>query len=572
MNDEIIKKCEGIDKTKEDSSIIEKFEQIYSNFMIGKRSPKIPKIIKDEEPQEVSKYINNLDIFLDEENLIDNNLENLIRKPSFDLNKNKGKEDSEKNLKEENNKSNNKNKLIKSLIESSKELINKRIIENEIKQINKIKTNADNKGKKEEMNNFKIEIREDKKKEKKLRIHNIIEKMRQNKQKNRKSYEKINQVKVYNVKYNNNKNKYKDKKRNSMKDIYKHIYGIIDNDISINEEKKYNIKNTYQRLYNQGFFTKNKSQINILDNINKIKKESNHKKISKKSKEILGIIKTKNNKKSPHIKYDKNNIYKPIKTNIKYKNEELSFHPELNENTIRIAERLEEPFIRITKPKSHAKIDTPKKKYLKKGEYDRCLSRINCLYLDGVEKIKKRKKLNSCPPTEISDESEFEFYQMKYKINNINLNSNKNSQNTYYKQIQWKKKVIFENIKKRKINNDYDNSECTFKPQISKRNLKYMFKKQLSDTNIKNRKNKNYFDIYFGPKQREFSVSKKRYFIINNEDNNKTSNNNKIYLYYQKNKEKESDKRDKYNKNNVELSMIQRKLYNLEKFFSKQNL
>ena len=62
------------------------------------------------------------------------------------------------------------------MIESSKELINKRIIENEIKQINKIKTNADNKGKKEEMNNFKIEIREDKKKEKKLRIHNIIEK------------------------------------------------------------------------------------------------------------------------------------------------------------------------------------------------------------------------------------------------------------------------------------------------------------------------------------------------------------------------------------------------------------
>ena len=185
MNDEIIKKCEGTDKTKENSSIIEKYEQIYSKFMIGKHSPKIPKIIKNEEQQVVLKYINEVDIFWDEQNLIDNNLEN---------SKIKVKKTLKKNLEEEDNKRNNKNKLIKSLIESSKELINKMIIKNVIKQIKKIKVNADNKMKKEEMYNFKIEIT-NKKKEKKLKIYNSIEKMRHNKQKNRKSYEKINQVK-----------------------------------------------------------------------------------------------------------------------------------------------------------------------------------------------------------------------------------------------------------------------------------------------------------------------------------------------------------------------------------------
>ena len=566
MNEEIIKKCEGIDKTKEDLSIIDKFEQIYSNFMMAKLSPKIPKIIKDEEPSGIVNA--NDDIFLDEKKLIDKNLESSLRKPSFDLNKNVlDKEDAKKD-KENNNK---KNILMKNIIDSSKELITKRILQNKINQINiisnKEKKNIIIREKSEDAKNH-IKIRKDKVK--------VIEKMNNNKQK-KEFHKKINQPKVYNAKYEKNKSKYKDKdkERKTMKDIYKHIYGINginDSDIQINEEKKYEVKNAYERLYNQGFYSKNKSQVNILDNINQIKKDSNYTIISKKSKELLGIIKSKDNKNNRHIKYDKNNIYKPIKSNIKYKNVELSFRPQLNVKTIRIAKKLEDPFLRITKPKLEIKSMTPKKLFVKKEEYDKCIKRINYLYLDGVEKIKKKKKLNSYSPTSISEESELKVELMKNKVNINKVESIKNSRNTYYKQIQWKKKILLSNIKKHRIYNGFNNdeSECTFKPQILKTNIKLLFKKQLSDTDIKNMRKKSSYS-YLSPKKRDFSVSKQRYFIINNDETNKSNiNNSRIHLYYQKDKYNECDKRDKYNK--IEVSMIQRKLYNLEKFFSKQSL
>ena len=562
MNDEIIKKCKGIDKDKEDSSIIEKFEQIYSNFTIAKRSPKIPKIIKEED---LSDAINaNDDFFLGVRNLIDKNSAYLLRKPFFDSKKHAFEKEDLKKEEENNEKYNKKNKLIKNIIDQSKELITKRIIQKEINQISK---NGNKEKKEYKKGIFITDKNEESNNQKKFRIQNIVEKKNEQK---KISYYIINKAKAYNVKSVKNKRKNKDKERKNMKDIYKKIYGIIDNNISINDEIKYQVKNPYERLYNQGFFSKNKSQINILDNINQIKKESNHKIFSKKSKELLYIIKTKNIIKTPRIKYDRNNLYTPIKSNIKFKNEELTFRPELNEKAIRNATKLEDPFLRIAKPKLQAKAMTPKKVYLKKGEYDRYIQRINGLYLDGEEKIKKKKKLSTLSPTSFSDESEFEINQAKKRVHSMKFKYNQNSRNTYYQQIQMKKKLIFENIKRKKIYNDNDNSEYTFKPQILKRNLKFLIKKQLSETDIKDKKKKS-LDSILSQKKNDFSIPKKRLFVVNNEDANKSTNNNsRIYLYYQKDKSDECDKRDKYNK--IEISMIQRKLYNLEKFFSKQSL
>ena len=98
--------------------------------------------------------------------------------------------------------------------------------------------------------------------------------------------------------------------------------------------------------------------------------------------------------------------------------------------------------------------------------------------------------------------------------------------------------------------------------------MKKIFKKQLSDADLYINKNKNNFDIYFGPKVKEFNVSKQRYFIINNDD----VKNTKISLYYKKDRNAESEKRNKYNEKNINLCLIKRKLYNLEKFFSKQSI
>ena len=581
MNEEIIKKCEGIDKAKEELSLIEQFDQIYSNFMIAKRTPRIPKIIKDEELSPILN-VNDEEILLDEKNLYDDNYANMIlRKPSLELNK-KNEMSGIENNNNENENDTKENKLIKSIIESSKELISKKLIANEIKQINRMKTNINNNGKndlfskrKEEDKNNKLELNniininnkddiEKRKNEKRIRIQNIIEKMKKNKEKNRKSKEIINKSNKNSIDKNtkSKKNfKNKDKERKSMKDIYKHLYGIEDDsNISINIDKKYNIKNAHERLYNQGFYSKNKSQINILENINKIKKDSNNNNISQKSKQILGLYERGSKDiKNIYKKYDKNNIYKPIKTNNKVQNIELSFRPELNENTVRIAENMENSFIRITRPKEKIKVQTPKKILTKKEDYEKCIKRINYLYLDGVEKIKK-KKLKSCPPTEVNEAKDLEIKKLSTKI--------KNSRNTYYNQIQWKKKIIFENINKKKLYDIHNYSECTFKPELPKRNLKKLFKKQLSEDDLCKKIKKNYFDIYFGPKLREFSVSKQRYFIINNDDIKNSQNS----IYNKKDKNIESEKRNRHIDDNIKIGLIKRKLYNLEKFFSKKNL
>ena len=557
MNEELIKKSENIDKNKEDLSIIEKFEHIYSNFKIAKHSPKISKIIKDEEPSPIIHINDNEDennFFLDEKNLYDKNFDNyILRNPLSEIDKNIENKTFDY-ISPQNDYI--KNQKIKSNINSSKKLLNRKILENKNNnKTSRLKSNlSEYKFKKRIIRNDSIN------KDKKLKNNGT--------QKNMKKRININSVKIYNSKYNNNKEKYKSKNKKDMKDIYRYISGIFDDDSYIDHQKKYNPYNAYERLYNQGFYVKNKSQINILENIDKIKKERNHDNISKKSRELLGILNKNNN----NIKYDKNNIYKPIKSNIKNRNFNFTFNPIINNNSKKIVKKMEFTFERTIKPKSKIKIEIPQKKSVDKNKYNLNIKRINDLYLNGVEKIKKRK-LKSCSCShfhdEIFDEDEYELNK-----NNSKKKSNKKikNNNSYYKQIQWKKKVMLENLKKKQENEYYENYECTFKPEIIKRDINYLFKNQLSYSYISNKKNKSYYDIYYGSKKREFSVSKKRFFIINKDDLYQLNNNKISSLYSQKSKDEENIYRYKLNEKNIKLSLIKRKLYNLEKFFEKQNL
>ena len=115
---EIIKKCENIDKVKQDLNNIEKFDKIYSNFNIKNIEQNYPKIINDSEFSSIvlneglnssnEKYFNkynNLTIF--------NNVKN-----DFDLSKNNEKENSKIN----------KNKLAKNYID----ILNRKKIEIEL--------------------------------------------------------------------------------------------------------------------------------------------------------------------------------------------------------------------------------------------------------------------------------------------------------------------------------------------------------------------------------------------------------------------------------------------------------
>ena len=511
----------------EDKTIIEKFDKIYSNHMNAKLTPKIP---KDEKPSTTISINEGEYLNINEKNIDYKNLTNYItRKSSSEINIDS------KELDFDSQDDNKKNQIIKSIIKSSKELLSKKILEKEFNNKTKIKED-----------NESIIIEDD--------INN----------ENDKQINELKDIKLNLNKLYQNKDKYKDKE---MKYIYKRLYKLSNNGNSF-RETKFDINNPYERLYNQGFYTKNKSQINILHNMDKIKKISNQKNFSKYSQVLLTKKKGKSNNKNNKIpKCDKNNINKPKKSKANIKNIDLSFHPKINGNSIKMAKKMEDSFIRLTKPKYKEIIETPKKTSVNKEDYDKNVKRINSLYLDGVEKLQKKSKLNSCSPIQtknISDETE--------NKSNIKSNKNNKNRNMYYKQMQWKKRIMFENMKRKQENEYIENYECSFRPQIIKKNISQLFKKEMFDeSEMSLKKNRSYFDIYFGPKQREFNISKKRFFIINIDDINKY--NNKTFLCNHKNKKEEKrENRYKYNQHNIKLSLIQRKLYNLDKFFSKHNL
>ena len=342
-------------------------------------------------------------------------------------------------------------------------------------------------------------------------------------------------------------------KKRSMKDIYQHLFGIND-DISLSLTKKNEVKNTFQRLYNQGFYTKNKSQINILDNIHKIKNESKRENISKNSKKILGLSKAKNaNNKDK--KYDKNNIFKKIKTNMENSYIKFQFHPNISETSKQIVKNMEKSFTRITRPKTQTKIEYNKKK-ISKEKYQEILNRINFLYLEGVEKIKKKKKLKSCPPSNDNTLESNKIIPIESINNSLNIiKKHKSSRNLYNNQIQWKKRILLENEKKKKIKEKEENFGCTFKPKIITKSIKYLFQKTAEEKiKAKNKRSK----VNNSMKSlKNINISKNRYFIINND-----------YSDRHKMKINKMSMKIKYKEKHIEYSLIQRKSYHLEKFFS----
>ena len=510
----IKKKCEIIDKAKEDFNNIERFEEIYSNFKIQNMPQNYPKIIRDSEPSSI--VLNEEHDFNEDQNYYnDKNLTYFISENSLFV--------LSKNIERDNSKNNN-DKFAKSYIDLNKEILSKKALEMEIRK------SLENK---KELNNF-INDKERKRK----KIHDILEIIKKNKQNKKRASEKSYISKIYNVKYNNNKKDYEKMKKRSMKDIYQHLFGIND-DISLSLTKKNEVKNTFQRLYNQGFYTKNKSQINILDNIHKIKNESKRENISKNSKKIL-----------------KNNIFKKIKTNMENSYTKFQFHPNISETSKQIVKNMEKSFTRITRPKTQTKIEYNKKK-ISKEKYQEILNRINFLYLEGVEKIKNKKKLKSCPPSNDNTLESNKIIPIESINNSLNIiKKHKSSRNLYNNQIQWKKRILLENEKKKILKEKQSNSECTFKPKIITKSIKYLFQKT-AEEKIKTSNRKNNVNNNSTNSLKNINISKNRYFIINNDYSDK-----------HKRKINKMSMKIKYKEKHIEYSLIQRKSYHLEKFFS----
>ena len=350
---------------------------------------------------------------------------------------------------------------------------------------------------------------------------------------------------------NNKKNK-KEKQIRNSKDINNN-YLILKNEISLSSEKINQSKNIFYRLYNHGFYLKNKSQMNILSNLIQIKKDSERKNISKKSQEILGLNNNKN------VKYSKDNIFKPIKTNMESTYTKFQFQPSLNETTKKLVKNMEKSFTRITRPKSKNQIEHQKKS-ISKEKLQKTLDRINFLYTDGLEKIKKKKISNSkLKEDENNDSLSNEKFGKTFDDCLKSIKSSKSSRNIYNKQIQWKRKLLMKNELKKKIEESKNSKECTFKPDITTKSIKYLFQKTAEEKNkTKNSKdiNQNSINKSLNNKNKML-ISQKRYFIINNEKkllNNRIKNKNNF--------------KEKYKNKKIEYSLYQRKTYHLEKFFS----
>jgi hypothetical protein len=265
--------------------------------------------------------------------------------------------------------------------------------------------------------------------------------------------------------------------------------------------------------------------------------------------QILGLNNCK------HIKYNKDSVFKSIKSNMKTTYIEFQFQPSINKKTKKLIKNIEKSSKRITKIKSKTFIE-PTKKSISKEKYQKSLDRINFLYLDGVEKIKKKK---SCVNDKNNDLLNNEKFGKNDDERLNSLRENHSSRNIYYKQIQWKKRLITQNELKKKNEENKKCLECTFKPDINIKSIKYLFQK----TEEEKIRTKNSKDIYQNSinkslnNKNNLSISHKRFFIINNEDKfaNKRTKNKRSFM-------------EKYNGLKIEYSLNQRKSYNLEKFFS----
>ena len=216
---------------------------------------------------------------------------------------------------------------------------------------------------------------------------------------------------------------------------------------------------------------------------------------------------------------------------------------------------MEKSFTRTKKSKSKTFIE-PIKKSISKEKYQKSLDRINFLYLDGVEKIKKKK---SCLNDKNNDFLNNENFGINHNDSLTNIRKDNSIMNIYYKQIQWKKRLMKQNELKKKSDETKKYLECTFKPDINIKSIKYLFQK----TEEEKTRTKNNKDISQNSNSKSLNnkntlvISDKRYFIINDENNymNKRIRNKMNFM-------------EKYNDKKIEYSLNQRKSYNLENFFS----
>ena len=262
--------------------------------------------------------------------------------------------------------------------------------------------------------------------------------------------------------------------------------------------------NSGNRLYNYGYYIKNK-----LNKKRELEEEKTRKqmipKILNRSKEI---------KRDPNFeerlyyaeKNDTNDsIYNRKRTlsreNINYQNynkTRFTYHPKINRKSLLIASKLEPSTLRINRKKSNYSnygedktvIDYYSNLFKDKTNYNYKRNKINnnvsptCgndksneLYIKGMQDLKRKEQTYN--ENKLKKEEEYKNYPFKPKISKkhssggikIELKKKNPKDDIYIKNKEWKKRLENENISKKKKFDELENKKYTFKPEISHINI-----------------------------------------------------------------------------------------------------
>ena len=254
--------------------------------------------------------------------------------------------------------------------------------------------------------------------------------------------------------------------------------------------------NSGERLYNYGFYIKNKLQKKRIEEEEKIHRQMTPK-ILPRSKSIYRdsahfedrLYYQSQNSSKMNIESTDSNIYKKRVTS--KENAKFNYKPTLNKKSIKIAKKLEPSSQRLLKKKKRIKENSPKNNsFYSISPSSACsphktkniIKKCNELYSKGVEKMHKREIMYK--EQKQKENEEYKNYTFKPKItknsplldNSVvkttkSRTSNNSSEEIYKKQFEWKKKVENENIKKKEKIENIKNKEYTFKPEISHLNI-----------------------------------------------------------------------------------------------------
>ena len=376
--------------------------------------------------------------------------------------------------------------------------------------------------------------------------------------------------------------------------------------LGYNNNSRKNLRTLYppndsgNRLYNYGYYIKNKINKKRQKEEEKMRRQMTPK-ILNRSKEMIKDKDRDPNKFEDRLYYAEKNdaddsIYNRRRTlsreNInyeKYLNTKFTYHPKINKKSLLIASKLEPSTLRINRKKANNSHILEEKNVLdyysnlfkdRTYTYKKKVANLspscgteksNELYMKGMQDIKRKEKTYN--ENLLKKKEEYKNYSYHPKIsktysNNLetkdktNKNKGKNKkskEDIYTKNKEWKKRLEKENIMKRKKYDELENKKYTFKPEINKINMQndvpFIMKniQQMNDYVNKRRK-------ILKNKKEEENYRKKKLGLNANNYNVKTTIPKEFDL--------KTEQRSKSNKKERDMNILNKNLKIKDEFYN----